>query len=517
MQIKMRLLISYVAMLIIPIVLTVVAAIVIGIFYFGGFFNYNGVNFDSKNIESYIEKNSKDLEQVSIDASVHPESFKNLKYTRSIDVILNRVDSGIIVKEDNKYVYVSDFFHDTDLLKQLASVKWEKSGLKAIAIEAKPKNPLVSSTQSGANLNSQLIQIKDNLRIYTASRYRFSYDDNKIGYVYVVSSVDPLKRFVTHYFTTLVAVIILILILTNVILTYFVSRSITRPLYYLKKAANEIKNGNLNFEIENKSKDEIGELSSAFEEMRLKLKESIEMEQQYEQNRKELVSNISHDLKTPITAVKGYVEGIIDGVADTPDKMDKYIKTISAKTNEIDMLIDELFLYSKLDLKKLAFSFERVNIKKYLEHCVEDLSFDLESKGITLSYEVKCDDKTLVIADREKLNRVITNTVYNSVKYMDNEKGKIIVELEEEDNDVVVRIVDNGQGISESSLPYIFDRFYRADPARNTQKGGSGLGLSIAKHIIQEHGGRIWAQSKKGVGTTIAFTLKKTTEEKASL
>jgi signal transduction histidine kinase len=307
-------------------------------------------------------------------------------------------------------------------------------------------------------------------------------------------------------------VIILILILTNIILTYFVSRSITKPLYYLKKAANEIKNGNLNFEVKYKSKDEIGELSSAFEEMRVKLKESIEMEQQYEQNRKELVSNISHDLKTPITAVKGYVEGIIDGVADNPDKMDKYIKTIYTKTNEIDLLIDELFLYSKLDLKKLAFSFERVNIRRYLEHFVEEFSFDLESKGIKLSYEANCEDKTLVIADREKLNRVITNIVYNSVKYMDLENGKIDIKLEEEDNDVVVGITDNGQGISESNLPHIFDKFYRADPARNTQKGGSGLGLSIAKHIIEEHGGRIWAQSKLGVGTTIAFTLKKTGE-----
>lgn len=510
MSIKMRLLISYIAMLIIPIVLTIIAAIVIGAVYLGFFFDFNGVRFNSKNIEGYIDKNNKALEQITIDASAHPEDFKNIEYTKSTDTVLYRYDSGIIVREDNKYVYVSKLFKDSQLLKQLDTVKWERDGAKAIGIQNKSKAPLVSSEKI------ELSQIRNNMKIYALSRYKIPLDNNKLGYVYIFSSVSPLKQFITQYFTILVTVIIFILLFTNVILTYFVSRSITKPLNYLKKAANEIKNGNLNYEVKYKSKDEIGELSSAFEEMRVKLKESVELEQQYELNRKELVSNISHDLKTPITAVKGYVEGIIDGVADTPDKMDKYIKTIYTKTNQMNLLIDELFLYSKLDLKKLTFNFEKVNIKKYLTHCTEELYFDLESKGIKLSFEPNCDDNTLVIADRDKLNRVITNIVYNSVKYMDNENGKITIELYEEDNDVAVKIIDNGQGISENNLPYIFDKFYRADPARNTQKGGSGLGLSIAKHIIEEHGGKIWAQSKKAVGTTIAFTLKKTSEDNLS-
>jgi histidine kinase len=326
----------------------------------------------------------------------------------------------------------------------------------------------------------------------------------------VIPQEAALKELFGKYYTTLAAVIIIILVLTNLILTYIVSRSITKPIDNLKKAAIEIKNGNLDFHIKYNSKDEIGELSSAFEEMRCKLKESIELEQQYEQNRRELVSNISHDLKTPITAVKGYVEGIIDGVADTPEKMDKYIQTIYTKTTEINTLIDELFLYSKLDMKKLNFNFEKIDINKYIAHCYEDLAFDLKSKGLDLSFDTNCFEDTLVIADREKLNRVITNIVYNSVKYMNNDKGKIDIRLEEEANDVVVEISDNGPGISETNLPYIFDKFYRGDPARNTTKGGSGLGLSIAKQIIEEHGGIIWARSKKGIGTSISFTLKKT-------
>lgn len=507
MSIKVRLLISYMAMLLIPVVLTFVAAIIIGIVYFGMFFDYRGMTFNNKSIKSYIDKNNKVLEQISIDASMHPEKFEDKNFTRNTDEILSNYDSGMVIEEEDKTVFISKSLMNSDIIKKIKATKWDKDGLSTMRIdqfEAPNNNP---------GLKEKDDKQQTTTKIYAASKYEMSFSNSKHGNVYVFTNVSPFKQFISRYFTTLVGVIVVILLLTNILLTYFVSRSITKPLDYIKKAANEIKNGNLDFEVKYKAKDEIGELSGAFEDMRIKLKESIELTAQYELNRKELVSNISHDLKTPITAVKGYVEGIIDGVADTPDKMDKYIKTIYTKTNEIDMLIDELFLYSKLDLKKLAFNFEKVNIRKYLEHCVEELSFDLESKGIALNFDVNCTDKTLVIADRDKLNRVITNIVYNSVKYMDNEVGKIGIELSEEANDVVIKISDNGQGISESNLPYIFDRFYRADPARNTKKGGSGLGLSIAKHIIEEHGGVIWAQSKKAVGTTISFTLKKVSED----
>lgn len=500
MSIKLRLLVSYMATLLIPLILTFIAAIIIGAFFLGSFITNKQISFDSKSIRSYLEKNNGVLQQITIDASSHPLNFHNMDYTKSTDNVLKTYDSGIILREDNTYKFISKGLQDKSLISKLENIKWNSDNIGTI------------TTNSGG-ISENIRNIKNTSKIYAVSRYQFTYGGNKTGYVFIFMHISPFKEFVSHYFTTFVAGIIVLLIFTNILLTFFVSRSITRPLDYLKKAANEIKNGNLNYEVNYKSKDEIGELASAFEEMRLKLKESVEVEQQYELNRKDLVSNISHDLKTPITAVKGYVEGIIDGVADTPDKMDKYIRTIYTKTNEIDKLIDELFLYSKLDLKKLAFNFEKVDISKYLQHCTEELSFDLESKGVTLTFNSYCDNEIIVIADREKLNRVVTNVIYNSVKYMDMDRGKIEIELHEEANEAVIKIKDNGQGISEAKVPFIFDRFYRADPSRNTDKGGSGLGLSIAKHIIEEHGGIIWAQSKKGVGTTIAFTLKKISED----
>lgn len=311
------------------------------------------------------------------------------------------------------------------------------------------------------------------------------------------------------YVAILIIVVLFIMTFTCAILTYFVSRSIIKPLDSLKYGANQIKDGNLSFQVNAESKDEIGELCNAFEEMRLRLKESVDIQLQYEDNRKQLISNISHDLKTPVTAIKGYIEGIRDGVADTPQKMDKYIKTIYSKTGDMDKLINELFLYSKLDLKKVPFNFENVEIKSYLEDSLDELKFDLEKKNIEVNLIMGNNNPVTVIADREKLKRVITNIVDNSVKYMNVSKGKIVIVVKEEIDAMLFEIRDNGQGMEISELPHIFERFYRADPSRNTLRGGSGLGLSISKHIIEEHGGKIWAESEPNKGTSIFFTLKK--------
>jgi signal transduction histidine kinase len=243
--------------------------------------------------------------------------------------------------------------------------------------------------------------------------------------------------------------------------------------------------------------------------MRIKLKNQIEVSMQYEKENKELISNISHDLKTPITAIKGYVEGIRDGVADTPEKMDKYIRTIYNKATDMDKLIDELFLYSKLDSNSMNYSFAKLNLNDYFEDCVDEISLDLESRGISLAYYNHVPEDTIIIADPEQLKRVINNIVGNSVKYMDTRPGRIGIFLKDEPEFVQIEIQDNGKGIAKTELQHIFDRCYRTDASRNSSKGGSGLGLSIAKKIIEEHGGKIWANSVEGEGTTMCFVLRK--------
>ena len=301
----------------------------------------------------------------------------------------------------------------------------------------------------------------------------------------------------------------IILVFTALSVGLWIYRSIAVPLVKLKKATKNIKEGNLDFVLEVEGNDEFSQLCQDFEEMRKRLKESTEEKILMDKENKELISNISHDLKTPITAVKGYVEGIMDGVADTPEKMDRYIRTIYNKANDMDRLINELTFYSKIDTNRIPYTFNKINVREYFDDCVEEVGLDLESKNIELSYFNSGENDGLVIADAVQPKRVITDIVGNSIKYMDKPKGYISIRVKDVGDFIQVEIEDNGRGIAAKDLPAIFDRFFRADASRNSSKGGSGIGLSIVRKIIEDHGGKIWANSKLGCGTVMYFFLRK--------
>ncbi|SFB06794.1 Signal transduction histidine kinase [Lentibacillus halodurans] len=331
-----------------------------------------------------------------------------------------------------------------------------------------------------------------------------------LGYVlFVAFDGNPegaqLKAFISLRFIGM----LLILVVTNGLLTYFVSRSIIKPVRRLSKAAAEISEGNLDYSIVSSRNDELGLLSDTFESMRLKLKEANKLQNRYEENRKELIASISHDLKTPMTSIKGYVKGVQDGVADTPEKLDRYMETIYRKANEMDALIDELSLYSKLDLERIPFAFEELDLYAFFSDFAEELRLDLEQNGGTVNFQADWQNNYFVEADRDQLKRAVTNIVQNSLKHMDKQHKKMAFHLTAGDGYVLVEIQDNGNGISEENVPLIFDSFYRADASRNAETGGSGLGLAIVKRIVTSHGGEIWADSRLGEETRICFTLRK--------
>ena len=314
---------------------------------------------------------------------------------------------------------------------------------------------------------------------------------------------------VRQYISNLMILISLVVPVIVICLVLWIYHSIVTPIHMLQVATQNIKNGNLDFEVEVHNKDEIGELCKDFEEMRIRLKDNAEEKLRSEQQSKELISNISHDLKTPITAIKGYVEGLIDGVADTPEKQNKYLQTVYSKAIDMDHLINELSFYSKIDTNKIPYTFSRLNVVGYFEDCAEDLSRELEDEHIGFSYQNYVDDSVQMIADAEQIKRVINNIVGNSKKYSDKTDTKIHMTIKDVGDFVQVEIEDNGKGIAAKDLPYIFDRFYRTDASRNSSKGGSGIGLSIVKKIMEDHGGKIWVTSKEGIGTVMYLVLRK--------
>ena len=303
--------------------------------------------------------------------------------------------------------------------------------------------------------------------------------------------------------------IVLILVVTGLSITAWIYRGIVTPIYKLEEAAQNIKEGNLDFTVEAETNDEMGKLCRNFEDMRQRLKESAEEKLEAEKQNRILISNISHDLKTPITAIKGYVEGIMDGVADTPEKVDKYMRTIYSKAIDMDRLINELTLYAKIDTNRIPYDFKRMKASDYFDDCIEEIGLGLEAEHIGLSYFNYAEDSVEIIADPEQLKRVIDNIIGNSIKYMDKEHGLINIRVKDVGDFIQIEIEDNGKGIAQKDLPFIFDRFYRTDASRNSATGGSGIGLSIVRKIVEDHGGKIWAASKESTGTVMYFVVRK--------
>lgn len=423
---------------------------------------------------------SKLIDKIEANPGLIKDKNSIKEFERKLD--LKKYKAGLVIKKAEKILFMSEGYNIPKLLKILPKYN-----------DYNDKEP-----------------IEIGKKLYTIKMCQFLHPDHIPGMIYLISDISDIIKQLLYFLIIIAVVLLLSLFITNGALTLLVSRSILKPLKVLKDAALRISSGDLDFKVNPCSRDELGELAVTFEEMRQRLQELINTQLQYEQNRKELISGISHDLKTPVTAIKAYIEGIIDGVANSPQKLNKYINTIKVKTDHLQHMIDELFLFSKLDLGKMPFNFEQIDLIKYLKDILTEMTFDLNEKGITLLVSFNCDGPVMVKADRDKLRRILINIIENSLKYMDDSKEtkKITVDLERKEETVSVVVSDNGLGIEKEDLPFIFDRFFRADQARNSESGGSGLGLAMVKLIIEEHQGNVWAKSEYGKGTIIGFSLK---------
>ncbi len=422
--------------------------------------------------------------EIKLTALKYPERLENEEYIHRLNDALRDKYSFIAVRKNNEFIYTGN-------------------SEKLMIIEDRLQKFGVYSTDvdGGTYIESEnpfLVKAQD-----------FYFSDGGEGTIFVITDLDTIFPQIKSAVMQVVISFLGIIMFTAMILIFWIYRSILRPLNMLRVGMNQIKEGDLDYSVESDTEDEIGQLCDDFEEMRIRLKELIDSRLQYEEDIKELISNISHDLKTPLTAIKGYSEGLLDGVADTPLKQEKYLKTIFTKANDMSILVDELAFYAKIDCNTMPYSFKEINLWEYFDDCIGDLSLDLEVKNFEIQYMNQIDPSTIVVADAEQLKRVINNIIGNAVKYMNKSKGIIQIRIHDIGAFVQVEIEDNGSGMSKGDIPYVFDRFYRGDASRNSKRGGSGLGLAISKKIIEDHSCKIWAESEPNVGTTIIFTIKK--------
>lgn len=327
----------------------------------------------------------------------------------------------------------------------------------------------------------------------------------------VASTTEDLPKRAFEYMDTMgwvfIGLAILVTLATDIILVTFISRGILVPLDKLRRATHEIRDGNLDYRVDYDGKNELGGVCADFDEMRLRLRDSVESQQRYEDNRKELLAGISHDLGTPLTAIKGYVSGLIDGIADTPEKQAHYLKTIYSTACDMDNLVSELFTFSKLDLDRIPFYFEQVDLVGFFEDCCDELQPKFATQETAIQFDNQCGASAYSSVDRVQMKRAVMNIINNCVKYKRPGLCAIRITLRMDGPNIRIEIADNGMGVSEEDLTKIFDSFYRTDRARTNVSSGSGLGLAITKQIIDRHSGRIWATGSIGKGLTICILL----------
>lgn len=481
----------FIPAILLPLFLMILSTVLISNFYANSHVErkVNGFFFvanPTKAVEHMMNDMLKELSQV---AYRHPQQLLNKEYLEAVNERLEHGFSYLIICVDGNIAY-----QGTKDIRKIVSDNLPKYG----SHYAKARESLYLSDDDADDF---LIKQRD-----------FEVDGHKCSFFIVTCLEEIIPRFKKIVFQIFLS-IILILILSSAVVSAFIYTAFIRPIYALKEGADRIKEGNWDVDVIISNRDELGELCDSFNDMRRTVKELMNERLAYEEDSRELISNISHDLKTPITAIKGYAEGIMDGVADSKEKMERYIKTIYNKANDMDSLVNELALFSKIDSNDIPYHFKQIDIHAYFIDCIEELSIDMESKGFTLGYRNECGDGVKVVADVEKIKRIIHNIITNAIKYNDKEKGCINIRLYEITDFVQIEIEDNGEGIPSSDLPHVFNRMYRVDTSRNSSKGGSGLGLAIAKKIVEEHGGEIWATSCQNVGTTIYFTLRKYQED----
>ncbi len=476
MSLKKRLIISNAAIVIIPLLITIVASFAFTLVYSRVF------DTDIK-FEDVKKLTTVQYELLKSDRSLfqqNPDLVLEKDYQQFLSAKFSNIKARLIVLKRYEIVFSTEQFNQIDVEKSLQAAK----------------NEFIN--------NSVLI----NGVSYIVKTVTFSYKDGQQGTVILLAPVSKESSAAKKLILFVVICFIISFLVTNLASSIALSRSILTPLKRLQDAAGEISRGSLSHEVIEEGDSEIKDLCRSFEQMRLKLKESVYMQMKYDDNRKMLVSSISHDLKTPITSIKGYVEGIIDGVASTPDKVEKYLKTIYSKAVHVDSMIDDLLLYSKLDLNQIPFNFERTDIVRYFVDCTTEMEPELEKQNIKVTLHNELKESRNVMMDRDRIRRVIINILDNARKYMDKPQGEISVLLRETASTVIIELKDNGSGISKEDLPHIFDRFYRADAARS-KRSGSGLGLAIAKQIVEGHGGKIWVRSLENEGTAVMISFNK--------
>lgn len=460
------------------------------------FFNFSSVNTNSYSTINQIQW-SKTISSITDELTNENNDKQKIKNLDEYVEPLEKINCKIYIEKDGKAFY---FTHNKDDIISRAQKLVNFDIDKNVNYFGNDGMLIVSHTKQDNTSEYYTVIITN--------------DDYKVSDASQKSGFDELSNLFVGRAGMIMLAVVGIFIIAIAVFSFITTQTIVKPINKIAHGADEIARGNLDYEIDYKSTNELGQTVESFNDMRRRLKESIESQKKAEKERQILVAGVAHDLRTPLTSAKGYAEGIIDGIADTPEKQQRYLETICSSISETEKILDDLLTLSRLELQSYEINPTKVNVKEFFDDGASEIGLMLEGVNFDFEYNNRCSKEAEILIDADRFSRVINNIISNSVKYAkEDKKGEVRLTLEEYEHSVIIEISDNGIGVDQKSLANIFDPMYRADPARTRVSQGSGLGLSVCKQIVELHSGSIWARSRLGEGLSIFISLPKAEEE----
>ena len=329
------------------------------------------------------------------------------------------------------------------------------------------------------------------------------------GIALVNIMVTALLMFLSTHDLALLVVMAVFSLVISLFFSFAIAGSITSSIEALTRGAQRLAEGDLSTRLETSSRDEIADLANALNTMAEELEKSFRRQQDMEQARRDLIASVSHDLRTPLASMRAMIEAITDGVVSDQATIQRYWLTLKGEVAHLSNLIDDLFELSRIDAGTLELHLQPSSLEAILENTLESMKSQAGTRALDLKSDLGAQPEPVMV-DPHKLQRVLYNLIQNAIRHTPAD-GTILVEAQDLGQMFEVYVADTGQGIPDEDINNVFDRFYRGEKSRSREFGGAGLGLAIAKGIVEAHGGRIWVESSPGKGSRFSFSVPKAT------
>lgn len=435
------------------------------------------------------------------------EEENSVDYKALLQEEIRRQNSafGGVVRELTNIGYYYEIYYDHIVL---ASDLPEDAAVKITDIAGEGYEKLASFAVADGKSSA----VKRSYILEEGTLSILAYCENYVG----SSSSSQVIRDILSILGLFVAVLVVSIVISIFILTRWLSSGMKKSLNQLSEGVRQVQDGNLSYRIGSKKKDELGKACQEFDEMTEYLENSVREREKYEEAKKQLLAGISHDLRTPLTSIKAYVEGLRDGIANTEEKKRRYYDAIKTRTEDLAELIDNLSLFSRFDRGEYHYSMERIDFGEFVNSFFKEHEIEFKNNQLSLVKTVWEKGNLFIQGDWKQLKRVLGNLIDNTIKYREKPKSVVTAAMYTADDRLYLELSDDGPGVPEEERNKIFDAFFRGDKARQNPGNGSGLGLSIVKEIMKGHGGSIRAEEGvggKGLKFVMEFPLDRETNK----